>query len=216
MNNNDDIKDYTKIEAFVKKAIIVNCNVDFDTKYFIKYGANHISTPKETMDQLTTIEFNIEGELANGLRINIDGISDSSYTYTDDDKYLSSLNIINIIINEDGIINYTDATKSSIILINPFLLLDLNVNIYENITKTESYGPYDPYENITKTDLKINKLTLEIIANNTTDINIDRYSTLIYLKEIIVLINVNFNKILTFSGTYGNLHNLNIIIYHNT
>tara|TARA_B110000261_G_scaffold161124_1_gene202020 strand:+ start:609 stop:4208 length:3600 start_codon:yes stop_codon:yes gene_type:complete len=183
MDNNDDIKDYTIIEAFVKKAIIVNYNVDFDTKYFIKYGANKSSTPKETMAQLTTIEFNIEGELAKGLRINIDGISDSSYT--DDDKYLSSLNIINIIINEDGIINYMDDTKSSIILINPFLLLDLHVNIYENITKTESYAPYDPYdpyENITKTDLKINKLTLEITDNINTDINIDRYSTLISFK----------------------------------
>jgi hypothetical protein len=212
MNNTNSIKDYTKVIATLKKGPPIANPLVFDTAYFIKHGITE-STPKETMNILSTVEFDIKGTINKGLTINIDGLDRS---YTDMDTYLRALNIIDIKISTTGIINYADNTKSLIILTNPRdLLRPLAVNIYEEISKTELYSSLTGNTNTALTDLKINKLTLVISSNTPITINIDLYTNLIYLKEIIVLINVTYTSTLTFTRTANHRHNLNIIVYDN-
>jgi hypothetical protein len=167
------------------------------------------------MNILANVEFDIHGTINKGLTINIDGLDRS---YIDMDTYLRNLNTINIKISTTGIINYADDTKSLIILTNPRnLLKPLYVNIYEEIIKYELYSVLTGSTNtdLTSTYFKINKLTLVIDSNSDKSINIDLYSTLIYLKEIIVLINVTYTSTLTFTSIDNHRHNLNIIVYDN-
>lgn len=213
MNNTNNIKDYTKVTATLKKGLPIANTLVFDTDYFIKHGILNGSTPKETMNILTTVEFDIKGTINKGLTINIDGLDIS---YTDMDTYLKKLSTIDIKISTTGIINYADDAKSLIILTNPRnLLRPLDVNIYEDIIKYELYSVLTGDTNTVLNDLKINKLTLVINSNSDKSINIDLYSTLIYLKEIIVLINVTYTSTLTFTSIDNHRHNLNIIVYDN-
>ena len=215
MNNTNNIKDYTKVTATLKKGQPIANTLVFDTDYFIKHGILNGSTPKETMNILANVEFDIHGTINKGLTINIDGLDRS---YIDMDTYLRNLNTINIKISTTGIINYADDTKSLIILTNPRnLLKPLYVNIYEEIIKYELYSVLTGSTNtdLTSTYFKINKLTLVIDSNSDKSINIDLYSTLIYLKEIIVLINVTYTSTLTFTSIDNHRHNLNIIVYDN-
>ena len=215
MNNTNNIKDYTKVTATLKKGPPIANTLVFDTDYFIKHGILNGSTPKETMNILANVEFDIHGTINKGLTINIDGLDRS---YIDMDTYLRNLNTINIKISTTGIINYADDTKSLIILTNPRnLLKPLYVNIYEEIIKYELYSVLTGSTNtdLTSTYFKINKLTLVIDSNSDKSINIDLYSTLIYLKEIIVLINVTYTSTLTFTSIDNHRHNLNIIVYDN-
>ena len=215
MNNTNNIKDYTKVTATLKKGLPIANTLVFDTDYFIKHGISNGSTPKETMNILSNVEFVIHGTINKGLTINIDRLDIS---YTDMDTYLKKLSTIDINISTTGIINYADDTKSLIILTNPInLLRPLYVNIYEEIIKYELYSVLtgDTNTDLTSTYFKINKLTLVINSNSDKSINIDLYSTLIYLKEIIVLINVTYTSTLTFTSIDNHRHNLNIIVYDN-
>ena len=215
MNNTNGIQTYTQVTATLKKGPPIASTLVFDTDYFIKHGILNGSTPKETMNILANVEFDIHGTINKGLTINIDGLDRS---YIDMDTYLKNLNTINIKISTTGIINYADDTKSLIILTNPRnLLRPLDVKIYEEIIKYELYSVLTGSTNtdLTSTYFKINKLTLVINSNSDKSINIDLYSTLIYLKEIIVLINVTYTSTLTFTSIDNHRHNLNIIVYDN-
>ena len=215
MNYTNGIQTYTQVTATLKKGQPIANTLVFDTDYFIKHGILNGSTPKETMNILANVEFDIHGTINKGLTINIDGLDRS---YIDMDTYLRNLNTINIKISTTGIINYADDTKSLIILTNPRnLLKPLYVNIYEEIIKYELYSVLTGSTNtdLTSTYFKINKLTLVIDSNSDKSINIDLYSTLIYLKEIIVLINVTYTSTLTFTSIDNHRHNLNIIVYDN-
>ena len=216
MNNTNGIQTYTQVTATLKKGLPIANTLVFDTDYFIKHGISNVSTPKETMNILSNVEFDIHGTINKGLTINIDGLDRLDISYTDMDTYLKNLSTIDIKISTTGIINYADDKKSLIILTNPKnLLRPLDVNIYEDIITYELYSVLTGDTNTVLNDLKINKLTLVINRNSDKSINIDLYSTLIYLKEIIVLINVPYTSTLTFNRTDNHRHNLNIIVYDN-
>jgi hypothetical protein len=215
----DQLNIITNLNIFINRKkntdLTTSSRVDFNSLYFILNSILPGSVrPIQTMSSLSTINFDINGALNSGVNIVITKSNNG---------YLNMLRIINIKISTTGIINLinTDiAIKNLIILKDTHKFSgNLIVNIHEEIiTPLELYNSdelsFISNANIIVSSKKITKLTICITVNRNISIDINKYNDLIYLKNIVILINIPFTSIITFSGSEIR-HKLNIIIYNN-
>jgi len=201
--------EYTKIIINLNKNKRFNFYIDLNSKYFIKNGIDEDnSIPNQTMVNVKTIKCNINGIINNGIKITMNDYNDN---------YLINLKSIKIDIGTYGIIHYLTNSSKLIELQNPRNLPEiLNINIKENIIKYELYCTHSDLLNIITNNnyKKINKLILKVNSTDDYPFNLDHFENLIYLKDIIIIID-NSISIDIING--DNLkQTINIIIYENT
>ena len=201
--------EYTKIIINLNKNKRFNFYIDLNSKYFIKNGIDEDnSIPNQTMVNVKTIKCNINGIINNGIKITMNDYNDN---------YLINLKSIKIDIGTYGIIHYLTNSSKLIELQNPKNLPEiLNINIKENIIKYELYCTDSELLNKITNNYykKINKLILKINSTDDYPFNLDHFENLIYLKDIIIIID-NSISIDIING--DNLkQTINIIIYENT
>ena len=207
-NDYNNFFDYTTIIINLNKNNRFDYFVDLNSKYFIENGIDEDSKPNQTMVNVITIKCNINGIINNGIKITMNDYNDN---------YLINLKYITIDIGTYGIIHYLTNSSKLIELQNPKNLPEiLNINIKENIIKYELYCTDSELLNkITNNNYKkINKLILKINSITAYNFNLDHFENLIYLKNIIIIIDNSIN----FTINYGNTlkQTINIIIYENT
>lgn len=213
--NNNGFLTYTSILLNLNKNKIFNYendesvtikNVDLNSKYFIENGIED-SIPNQTMESVSTINCSINGIINNGIKITMDDFNAN---------YLIQLKTITIDIKTYGIIYYLNNSSKLIELDNPKNLPELlTIKIKENIIKYELYCTDS--ELLSKisnnNNKKINKLILTV--NSTSDylFDLDNFNNLIYLKDIVIIINSSIN--INIKNGNSLKQTINIIIYEN-